>query len=216
MILNVTKTPPASLGGSELRSGWPVVVGAALGFGMGPTVILFYTLSTFIAPLSQAFGWTRSQITSVTLLQLAATVVIVPYVGRLADRFGARQIAIGSLASSALCVLAFVAMKGSIWVFYAIWFTVVALGAGTSLNVWMRGVISRFDRQRGLAIGLTMLGSGACGAVAPPLADAAIRAGDWRTGYLMVAVAAGALGLPVVLMAFREAPRSRPVHRVAE
>jgi MFS family permease len=191
---------------SEFRRGWPVVFAAAIGYGTGAAALPFYTLGTFMEPLTQAFGWTRAEISLATFFTLAASLVALPYVGRLADRIGARRVAIGSMALTAFAFLSYTAMSGSIWVFYGLWFLMMVMGAGTSPAVWMRGVVSWFQVRRGLAIGLVMLGGGLASVVAPPAVDAAIRASGWWGGYVVLAGLTALVGLPVAVMAFREAP----------
>ncbi|MET0656866.1 MAG: MFS transporter [Steroidobacteraceae bacterium] len=197
-------TPPQG----ELKRGWRVVIGAALGYATGSQALPFYTLSTLMLPLGEAFGWTRSQISAVTLLTLLANLIALPLIGTLADRFGARRVGLTSLALSAVGYLAFVAVSGDIIVFYSIWLGMMVLGAGTSPAVWMRGVVSWFERRRGLAIGLTAVGAGLSGTVAPPLVEAAVRASDWRGGFILMAVLAGAIAFPITYATFHERTRA--------
>lgn len=190
----------------EFRAGWRTLLASAVGIATGTTGLPFYTLSVFIAPLSSNFGWTQTEITASTIPKTLATIASFGLVGRLVDQVGVRRIALASLTLTALAFLAFLALNVSIWSFYLAWFVLTIAGAGTSPAVWTRGVSGWFDQHRGLAIGLTLLGTGISSALAPPLVEFAIDSGGWRMGYLALAAMTGLVGLPVVFALFREAP----------
>src|SRR5690606_9257093 len=81
----------------------------------------------------------------------------------------------------------------ALWHFYAVMFLVGVVGNGTTQLVWARAVTARFDRQRGVALSLTMAGGGV-GALLVPWVTALIISGSgWRWAYL-------ALGCTVILM----------------
>ena len=70
--------------------GWWVVLAAGIGLLSAP--ILPVTFGVFLKPLSQEFGWSRTQISlAFSLLTLAVTGAV-PLIGRLVDQWGARRV----------------------------------------------------------------------------------------------------------------------------
>ena len=74
------------------RRGWPVVIAAHL--GMTLLGIFFFTAGVFFAPLEQAFGWTRAEVSlSTTIVAIAGMLLSAP-VGMVLDRWGTRRMAL--------------------------------------------------------------------------------------------------------------------------
>jgi MFS family permease len=196
--------------GNEFRHGWRAVLGGAAGVATGTGGLPFFTFSLFIAPLAHAFGWSVTQIAASTLAKTLGSLATFGVAGRLADRYGARRVGLASLALTGISFLSFMWLTPSIWSFQIAWFVLSAVGAGTSPAIWTRGVSGWFQRRRGLAIGLVLLGTGISSALAPSLVAAAIAHGGWRMGYAALAAITALIGLPLVFAFFREAPMTTP------
>jgi len=65
---------------------------------------------------------------------------------------------------------------------------------------------SWFDKQRGLALGLALMGTGFSGAIVPFYATALIEAFGWRGAYMGLGATIAVLGLPVVFFLFQDRP----------
>lgn len=189
---------------SEFRRGWRVVLAAAVGVGVGLSGLPFYTFGTFVKPLSDAFGWSRAEISAGALFLVFGSLMTAPLVGRLADRLGVRRIGLTALAGLAIGFVGLTAIGGSIWNFYLGWLMVALAGAGTSPIVWTRAVTTWFDRSRGLALGLTLLGTGIAGMLGPRFVGLLIAWNGWRAGYLGMAAIVAAGALPIVAALFFE------------
>ena len=75
--------------GQRLYYGWFVLAAVAgLNFANGATTI--GVLTVFILPLTEAFGWTRTQISVVTSVGAVLGALTASFMGRVTDRFGAR------------------------------------------------------------------------------------------------------------------------------
>ncbi|MCW1988260.1 UNVERIFIED_ORG: putative MFS family arabinose efflux permease [Sphingomonas sp. R1F5B] len=202
----VTATPSAL---SEFRRGWSSVLAAALGVGVGTTGLPFYSFGLFIAPLSAAYGWSRGQIgLGMTCLSLGA-ILLSPFLGTAIDRLGVRRIALVSLAGLAVGFALLAAALGSLPAFYAAWIALAFLGVGTTPITWTRPIALLFDRGRGLALGLTLLGTGLVALTAPPLLAAVIATWGPRGGYLAMAGVVVLVVMPVVAAGLREGPSGR-------
>ncbi len=188
----------------EFRRGWSLILAAATGVGLGITGLTFYTLGIFIGPLTQEFGWSRTSLASATILTTLTTLFLGPVVGRLADRFGGRAVGLASLVGLAAGLGGLSLIGAELWSFYLAFGIAMVLGAGTLPIVWTRAVNAGFDKARGLALGLTLTGTGVVAILAPPYTQWLIADHGWRTAYLGQAALVLFIGLPLVWLLFHE------------
>jgi MFS family permease len=188
----------------EFQRGWKLVLAAATGVGLGITGLTFYTLGIFMGPLGQEFGWSRTALSGATLLTTGTTVFLGPLVGRLSDRFGGRNVGLVSLSGLALGLAGMSLIGPNLLSFYLAFGLAMVLGAGTLPVVWTRAINASFDKSRGLALGLTLTGTGVCAILAPPFTQWLIADHGWRAAYIGQAVLVAALGLPIVWLLFRD------------
>lgn len=191
-------------GASEFASGWRVLAAAALGVTCGVTAVPIYTVGAFVGPLQQEFGWSRGAIQLSTLFAYGAVVIAGPLAGGIVDRIGARRIAIWSVIGIALGVASAALLARTLAGLYLAYALIGLLGAGTSPAVWTRAVSGWFERRRGLALGLTLMGTGIFAALSPPYVTWAIGQFGWRGAYLALAAVPLVIVLPVALAWFRE------------
>ncbi|MDR7104097.1 MFS transporter [Croceicoccus sp. BE223] len=192
---------------AEFADGWPAVLGAALAIGVGMMGVGFYSLGLFVQPLQAEMGWSRAEVSGAATFQQLGIFLSAPIVGLLADRIGARPIAIASYLATPLVWVALSFAGPSIAGWYALWLLLSLAGCGTTPAIWARVVSVRFDRARGLALGLMLLGTGAAAMLAPMLLGPLVAQSGWRTAALVVAGATALIGLPVSLLM----PRGEPV-----
>ncbi len=190
----------------EWEKGWTVVLGAAVGFASGMSVLSFAS-SVFVEPLQEAFGWSRGQIGFYHYAGLAVA-FMAPVIGRLTDRFGVRLIAASCLTAVGLVWIALASMTGSLFVFYALFGLFYVVGLGTTGMTFTRAVTSWFDKSRGLALACTNLGMTIVGMALPAVLYFAISQSNWRAGFLVLAALALLVGLPATLLLVRERPAS--------
>ncbi|MDX2222574.1 MAG: MFS transporter, partial [Rhodospirillaceae bacterium] len=78
------------------------------------------------------------------------------------------------------------------------------IGTGTNPVTWTKSVTGWFERNRGLALGITMAGTGVVGTFAPVAANALIADVGWRGAYQALGLAIAVIGLPVLWLFFRD------------
>ena len=71
--------------------GWWIVGTALVCMTVGVPIVS-YTFGNFIAPLHEAFGWSRGQVSLGPSLALLGVTLGQPLLGRLTDRFGAKTV----------------------------------------------------------------------------------------------------------------------------
>ena len=193
----LTLTPQAR---AELAQGWPLVLVAALAIGVGTMGIGFYSLGLFVKPLQAEFGWSRAAVSGAATFQQFGIFLSAPLVGWLADRVGARPIAVASFVLTPLALLALSRTGNSVMAWDGLWLLVALAGAGTTPAIWARIVSLKFDHARGLALGLMLMGTGAAAMLAPALLGPVFAQSGWRSAVLVMAAVTLAVGLPASLM----------------
>ncbi|MGC6329249.1 MFS transporter [Rhizorhabdus sp. FW153] len=199
-------------GRRELAAGWPIILAAALAIGVGIMGIGFYSLGLFVQPLQAEFGWSRAEVSGAAASQQFGIFLSAPLVGWLADRWGARPIAIASFLVTPVALIALSRVGNSVVEWDLLWLLVSLAGAGTTPAIWARIVSLRFDHSRGLALGLMLMGTGTAAMLAPALLGPVFADEGWRTAVLVMAGATLLVGLPASLIvgtADRPAPGER-------
>lgn len=193
-------------GYDEFKAGWPVVLSSMLGIGLGLSPLPFYTTGVFAPHLSKAFGWSIGQIMGGITVTSFGVLVAGPLAGFLAMRYGARRVALGSLVLFALSFMAFALSNGSLPLYYATWAAVAVLGAGTLPITWTVAVNQRFEQRKGLALGISLMGTGLFGFFSKPLLAWMIMSFGWRGAYVGIGLLPLVISLPIGLLFFHEKP----------
>lgn len=187
---------------AELAAGWKLLAGALLGLTIGVHSLPFNTSGLFLKELQAEFGWTRAQLSLGPTLLIAFLGIAAPAVGYLTDRYGDRRfIAVGLLVLASF--FGFMAqLQGDLGVYYGALICVGILAAGSATPTYTRIINANFDKARGTALGVGLIGTGLATAVAPPLLNRIIADHGWRSGYIALAIVIAALA-PVILILLR-------------
>jgi MFS family permease len=210
-----TTDAPAQAG--EFAKGWKVLLTSLLGVACGASPLPFNVLGLLFDPLGNEFGWSRLQISAgVTVFGITAA-LLAPLYGAASDRFGVRPVTLISVFLFGLTFGSFYVMPGSLWGYYGLWFLVGLVGIGSTPVTWSRAVNLWFFRNRGLALGLMLLGTSLAAIVVPKLAGKILEAGNWRDMFLYLAALPLLVSLPLAVLFFRE-PRAdeRPAEVAAQ
>jgi predicted MFS family arabinose efflux permease len=175
----------------EFRRGWRVVLAASIGNGLGAGTMGFFTLGVFGPAIGKEFHWGSAAISGGLLVNTLVVMLAVPLAGLLADRFGVRRIALSSTALLLPAFASFAFLDDSIAHYYLCWGLIGLFGAGTFAPTWSRAINSRFEIHKGLALGITLCGTGVSAALLKPFAFMMLARWGWRIGY----VALGCLSL---------------------
>ena len=206
----MTTPTPAPVPG-EFRKGWKVLLAAMLGTACGASPLPFQTTGFMIGPIQEEFGWSLRDISFGVTIYGVLGALLAPAFGAMADRFGVRRVALLSLTAFGLVFASFAFTPPSLPGFYAIWTLVGLVGIGSTPITWSRAVNLWFFRNRGLALGLTLVGTSISAMVLPTLTVSLIHEFGWRGAYPALALLPLAIALPVALAFFREPrPEERP------
>jgi MFS family permease len=184
----------------EFAAHWRVLVAGTLGIASGIVAIPFYTNALFFPELEGEFGWSPADLSLVVLVYNLIWALLMPLAGRLVDRFGARIPALfsGLFLAAGYVVLSFT--QGSFPAFMIVMVVAMVLAIGTGPIAFSRAIGLSFDAMRGLALGISLAGSGATAIIAPQLLGPIILEAGWRTGYLTMGIAVAILAVIVFLL----------------
>ena len=185
--------------------GWFVVAAAFavtfVGFGSA------YTFSAFLEPLQRDFGASRGSVSLVFSLAGFLYFGLGAISGPLADRFGARPLAVTGMLLTGLG-LAAASVARNLFEVYAAYGFGVGFGVGCAYVPAIGAVQRWFVRRRGFASGLAVSGIGVGTLAMPPLATLLIDMLGWRGAYLALGLLAAAIGGGMALLIEND-PRAR-------
>jgi MFS family permease len=187
-----------------MQSPYRWVIVATGGF-MGCVAIgSIFSLPVFLAPMSAATGWTRTEISAAMTLDFITMGIASFCWGMLMDRFGPRVVVmIGGVVLGLGLVLA--SRSTSVLQFQLCYGILVGAGGGAIFAPMMATVTGWFETQRSLAVSLVSAGMGVAPMTVAPIAEVLVTTYDWRTAQLAIGLAAWALLLPAGLLV-RRAP----------
>ncbi len=184
---------------------WVIVAAGAF---MGCIAIgSIFSLPVFLAPMSVATGWSRTDISLAMTLDFITMGIASFGWGVMLDRVGPRMVLLsGSTILGVGLVLA--SRARTIEQFQLCYGILVGAGGGAIFAPVMATVTTWFDRQRSLAVSLVSAGMGVAPMTVAPVAARLVTTFDWRFAQLLIGVAVWALLLPVAFLV-RRAPAMR-------
>lgn len=184
--------------------GWWVVAAssAAVMMSFGPLVVFPFGL--FLKELTAEFGWTRAGVSLAFSLAALMVALASPFLGRAADRWGARRVILVCSPAFGLLFASLSLLTPSLWHLYAVFAAIGLVGNGTTQLTYARIISGWFDRRRGLALALVMCGVGIGAIWIPVTAEGLIRTGGWRSAYLVLGLLAAGTATPLALLVVRE------------
>jgi len=194
-----------AVGYEEFRLGWKSVFASAVGIGLGLSPLPYYTLGVFIAPLINEFGWSVEQIMRGLPILILGALVMSPLAGYFADKYGVRKVVLTSIPLFSLAMMSFALNDGSMEIYLLCWGSLAVTGAGTLPVTWTRAVNSWFIKRRGLALGMSLIGTGLFGPLAKIYAATLIELFGWRFAYIGVGLLPLLIAFPIAWFLLHEA-----------
>jgi len=179
---------------------WVIV---ALGGLMGCVAIgAMFSLAVFLAPMSEATGWSRAGISFAMTVNFIVLAFGSFAWGAASDRWGARVVTlIGAVLLGAALVLA--SRVQSLRAFQLTYGVFVGLATSAFFAPMIATVMGWFETRRNLAVSLVSAGMGMAPLTLTPLASWLIGDYGWRSAMLTIGVLAWALLIPASLFVRR-------------
>jgi MFS family permease len=199
-------------GRGEFALGWKPLAACFVGVTCGASPVPLNVLPVVMGPIHLESGWDFTAISVGFSIFGVIASLLAPVFGALCDRFGVRPVALLSMAAFALAFGSFYLLPDSLGGYWALWALLGIVGIGSTPLTFSRAVNMWFSRNRGLALGIMLLGTSAAAIVVPQLAQTVATAANWRTVFPVVALLPLLIALPVGLLWLREPrPEERPV-----
>ncbi len=189
---------------TEFRNGYKPLLGAFIGAGCGLSSICFYTHGVFVAAISNDTHWSRGSVQTGISIMILMAIITAPTVGWLIDRYTARRVALVSFPLCGIRLACMSLVTVQIATYYIAWALMSILASGTLPITWTKVVNGWFDDFRGLALGLTLAGTGVAATVAPGYVVWLIQLFGWRQAYVALSLTVMVIALPAVYLLFKE------------
>ena len=183
--------------------GWVILAAASVpSFGARP-VMAVATLSVFVVPMTDEFGWSRAQFSGAVSLGALFGLIVSPFAGRLVDRYGSGVMLSASSAVVGLCAIG-LSLTAPIWSFYALYVpgravfsSPLELGTSTAVSNW-------FIRRRPMGLAYMGIIQGIGLTIFPVIVQVLIDGWGWRTAWLAIGIFTLSTGIiPVLLLMAR-------------
>lgn len=151
-------------------------------------------------PLTAEFGWSRTEVSAGLSVYSFTVVFMLPFVGALTDRIGARRIVLpgGILTIGAVCLLAMA--NGSSLQWMLLWALAAVVGSSWHTIVWVHATVRKFEQDRSMALAIVIGGSTFAATIAPVLSQWLTDSFGWRTTFLAFGLGWGGLTWVLALL----------------
>jgi MFS family permease len=168
----------------RLFYGWYILVGCffLLFFQAGAR----HSFGVMFKPMIAQFGWNRASISLAFFVNTTIFALTLTIAGRFYDRYGPKWIIFIStvfMAAGYICI----SLIDSLWEFYVYYGIVAAIGVGGASVPFVAALMSKwFEKRRGLAISLALIGNCVGQFALVPLFTAFVLHYDWRVSYFLI------------------------------
>ena len=186
--------------------GWIIVGVANLGiFSSGPGQS--HTFSVFVGPISKDLGLSNASIASAYGLATLIAAFLLPYMGKIIDKYGPRNsLIIISIILGISCIFFGAASN---FLMLTVGFGFLRFFGQGSLMLGCANMVSQwFDTKRGFAMSLMALGFGISMAVHPPLSQWLIEQFGWKYAWVILGIFTWIIMVPALYILAWNSPES--------
>jgi MFS family permease len=171
-----------------------VSMGARSGFGV------------FVLPMSAEFGWNRGTISLAASIGALVSGLSQPFLGRLYDRLGGRQLILASLVVSGVGTM-LLALTTHILVLILLFGGVLSIAMGGSSLTTTSALLAKwFDRRRATAVALNASGASVGGLLLVPLTVYLIHFVGWRMAWVVLGLLLLTVVVPLAYALLKDDP----------
>jgi MFS family permease len=181
-------------GAGEWRRNWGIVLAATIGIAVSGSH--YHVVGAMMKPLGSAYGWSRGDVAMALTIASALSPFTNIIVGVLADRFGPRPVALIGIPLFAAS-FALLGLTGpALWTWYAGYALIAIVGHGATAVVWTMAVVRQFTFNRGLALAISLSGTGLLVSVIPAIVVGLVGTTGIGATFAVLGVAAMLLAFP--------------------
>ena len=190
--------------------GWNVLGVGMMSMAMTMGVV-FSAFSFFAVAWMDAFGTSRGETLLIMSVAQLVTGLMYPFTGRAMDRSSLRWIG----AAGILCLAAGLLVSSfttALWQLMVIYALVMAGANALAGALYSQTVAARWFRgRRGLALGLSSIGSSIGALVFPLLVSTLLGVMDWRQAMQLLALVIPLIAVPLMLLVIADSPEQKGV-----
>jgi MFS family permease len=183
---------------------WWTVVGGGMGNAVGAGIFMVYAFGIFGKAIATEYSWDREIISYCFTAFLVATgfgtVALGAFIARLGVRVPA-AVFVGVFSAAVACVSI---TPASPVLFYLVFAVIGVGGAAATAMPYAVSIAGLFDRNRGMALALSVSGAGIGAALMPQLVNFLVSSYGWRTGMSATAVLIGFVPLFALAVLVRD------------
>lgn len=210
MFLNTSVKSSRLIKATPFFYGWVILVVGTVGIiMMGPSQT--FTISVFIDYFIKDLGISRANISLIYGLATFAASLLLPQMGRLVDRYGARRTTPLIALLLGLAAMALALVQGPLTIFLA-FLALRFLGFGALQLVSNYAIAQWFIRQRGRVMGLAGLSLSIGLLIFPALSQYLIGQFGWRMAFVWLGGLVWVVMLPLGWGFFRDRPELYGLH----
>ena len=189
--------------------GWLIVFVSAIGLFLGPPLMIF-SFSVFFKSLVVDFHASRAAVSFAFSLFNTVGALLIPCIGMLIDRFGAKRVILLFTLLYGLGLCSALWVGSALWQLYLLFAMLgITMASGPSPVPYGVVIAHWFNRHRGLALGLSMMGIGVGSVVVPILTQRLIAGFGWRAAFAIFGGAVVLVPLPVLAALLQNDPGQR-------
>jgi predicted MFS family arabinose efflux permease len=170
---------------------------ATAGFRSAPSVL--------IIPLEDAFGWSRSQVSTAIAINVLIYGIVAPFAAALMEKFTVRKVVMSALTFVAISAGATVFISQP-WHLWLLWGLCVGVGTGSMALVFAATVANRwFIKHKGLVVGVLTAANATGQLIFLPLLSHFANDFGWKSVSVTIA-GASLLVVPLIYFFLKESP----------
>ena len=201
----MSEATDATAGRGRYYYGWNVVA-LTLVLQAVSVGIPFYSFALFVVPWLEAFAVDRAQVMFAIFLAQLALGAVSPMCGRLLDRFPVRLLVVVGCVSLAGSLL-MMSIATAFWQVVVAYATLMPLGMAFAGSMASQALVTRwFTGRRGVAMGISAMGTSLGGFAFPLLIAPLISNVGWEDTLVVLAALTVALTVPAALLVLRRSP----------
>ena len=167
---------------------------------------MIYSFALFVVPWLDHFEIPRSQVMLAILAFQVTTGLLSPALGRIMDQYEMRRLVITGALSMGLG-LAVLSQATQFWQIILIYSTLLPVGMLLCGTLASQTMVSKwFTGNRGLAIGLSSMGTSIGGLIIPMMVIVLITRYEWQGALLILSVVSTVILIPLNLIVLRFEP----------
>jgi MFS family permease len=188
----------------ETRQSWMILIAVTVAWSFSMLSLVLSLLPAITTFIEKDTGWSRTAVTGAMAMLVIAAALVSPWIGAVMDRRGARIVILwGQIIG--IIMLAILGFAGHMMAVYYIGFAIAgAASAALTPTTYMRVISQWFDRRRGMAMGISALGSSFLAMALPLVAVQIATTQGWQMTFFVVAGGSLLLALPAQIFIIRD------------